>query len=83
MTSQRKGEYTAAQNERECPYIVEVPVPQNGLGATLLAMHEFHHDRKLEHRRGRGQHRDGRDYVRWCFAHIADADAFQKAFGAN
>jgi hypothetical protein len=25
--------------------------------------------------------RDNQDYVRWCFANRADAEAFEKAFG--
>ena len=83
MAIQRKGERNAAHNERECPYVVEVQVPPNGLGSTLLAMHDFHHDRKLEHRRGRGERRDGYDYVRWCFKDLVDAEAFEKSFGGK
>jgi hypothetical protein len=55
-------------------------VPPNGFGATLDAMYEFHRERGLADRRGRGQRRDNCDYVRWCFANPADANEFAKIF---
>jgi hypothetical protein len=79
----RTSEITAAQNERRYRHIVEVPIPPNGLGATLVAMHAFHRERGLELRRGRGRRREECDYVRWCFADRTDAEDFQKRFGGN
>ena len=78
--AQRKGERTAAQNESECPYIIELKMPPNGLGAKLDLIHEFHRQRGLDIRRGRGERRNDQDYVRWCFANREDAEAFEKAF---
>jgi len=77
------GERTAAQNEREFPHIVELQVPPNGFGAQLDAMYEFHRKRDLEARRGRGERREERNFVRWCFANRSDAEAFAKTFGGS
>ena len=40
--TRRKGERAAAQNVRECPNIVELEVPLNGLGTKLDYIHDFH-----------------------------------------
>jgi hypothetical protein len=53
--TQRRGERTAAQNERDFPKIVEFEVPPNGFGVKLDPMYEFHCQRGLETRRGRGK----------------------------
>ena len=79
--TRRKGERTSRANERDFPNIVELPVPPNGFGKTLDLIHDFHRERDLEARRGRGQRRNDQDYVRWCFADRADAEAFEKLFG--
>ena len=81
--TQRKGERTGAQNERDYPNIVKLAVPPNGFGAKLDAMYEFHRSRGLDDRRGRGQRRDNQDCVRWCIANRSDAEAFEKAFGGK
>jgi hypothetical protein len=81
--TQRKGRRTPVQNEREYPHIVEMAVPPNGLGTKLDAMYDFHRERGIEARRGRGSRRDVQDFVWCCFANRSDADAFQKAFGGN
>jgi len=80
VMTRRKGERTSRANERDFPNIVELIVPPNGFGRTLDSIHEFHRQRGLEARRGRGQRRDDQDYVRWCFASRDDADAFKTAF---
>lgn len=79
--TRRKGERTAHNNERVCPFKVELQMPLGGLGKTLDMIHAFHCERGLDIRRGRGQRRDDQDYVRWCFADLADAEAFGKTFG--
>ena len=77
----RKGGRTARHNEREFPNIVELPVPPGGFGAALNVIHAFHTGRGLEPRPGRWRWSEGQDFVRWCFADRADADAFEAAFG--
>lgn len=77
----RKGERTTRQNERECPNTVELKMPPNGFGKKLDLIYEFHRERGLDIRRGRGQRRDDQHYVRWCFADRTDAEAFKKCFG--
>jgi len=81
--SRRKAERTSRANERDFPNIVELPVPPNGFGAKLDSIHEFHRQRGLEARRGRGQRRNDQEYVRWCFADRADAEAFERFFGGE
>lgn len=81
--TQRRGERTAAQNEREFPHIVEMEVPPSGFGTNLDSMYEFHRQRGIEARRGRGQRRDNQDHVRWCFAKPSDAQDFAKTFGGK
>jgi hypothetical protein len=80
MASQRKGERSATQNEREFPNIVELPVPDGGFRTQLDSMYDFHRERGIEPRRGHGQRREGQDFVRWCFADGMDAEAFAKMF---
>jgi len=41
------------------------------------------HERGIAIRRGRRQRRDEREYVRFCFADEAAADAFHAAFGGK
>lgn len=67
----RRGERTAHQNERDFPNIVELKVPPNGLGPKLDLIHEFHRQRGLDIRRGRGQARvDSEIFIARGFAHL-------------
>ena len=68
------------RNERECPNIVELPVPDNGFGETLELIRLFHVKLSIEARSGRGRREEGRDYVRWCFADRMNAKAFCNMF---
>ena len=81
--SRRRGERTAAENERQFLHSVEMAVPPNGFGVTLDAMYQFHRERALEAHRGRGERRDGHDFVRWCFAEQSDAETFANTFGGE
>jgi hypothetical protein len=81
--SQRKGERAPAQNEREFPHLVKMVVPPNGFGSKLNAMYDFHRERGIEVRRGRGERRGEQDSVRWCFANRSDAEDFSRMFGGN
>lgn len=81
--ARRKGEITAAMNERDAPYIVELAVPEGGFGHALLAMYDFHRLRGIESREGRRQRRDEQEYVRWCFASVFDAYEFTQQFGGT
>ena len=57
-------------------YVVEVVVPPGGLGRRLDNMHEFHRQRGLKDQRGPRRRDDEHDYLRWCFADLATAEAF-------
>jgi hypothetical protein len=65
--SYRKGEQSPKANERNCPYIVELPVPDGGLGKKLDLIVLFHANLQIPVPRGTGRYAEGRHYVRWCF----------------
>ena len=73
------------RHEQDCPHIVEMRVPSTGLGGQLNEMHDWHHARLLEARRGHGrtdvEDREIVSYIRWCFKEPNDAEDFRLAFG--
>lgn len=73
------------RNEQECPHIVEIQVPSDGLGIRLNDMHDWHYARLLEARRGHGRtdvaDREVVSYIRWCFEKLQDAEDFRLTFG--
>ena len=81
--SRRKGEITAAMNERDLPHIVELPLPSGGFRSQSDDMLTFHRARGIEPRRGLGWHNDDEYYVRYCFADPAHADAFRHPSSAK
>lgn len=81
--SNRKAEATSLINERDYPYIVELPVPENGFGDQLDVMHLFHVNVGIEARQERGRYDEGRHYIRWCFADPQHATSFQALFGGE
>jgi hypothetical protein len=72
----------APLNERDYPHVVELVVPRNGFGQTLVAIMVFHRERGIETRRGRSKRRAGRNYCRWCFADAETAEQFRATFGS-
>ena len=81
--SRRKGERTARQNERECPNIVELPVPPGGFGKRLDEIFAFHRQLGIPDLRGNRQRRADQEFVRWCFKDREHADAFAARFGGS
>jgi hypothetical protein len=79
--SRRKGETTALMNERECPHLVEVPLPPGGWGSAGDAMLALHREHGIQPRRGRSRNEGEDFFVTFCFADPTHADAFQKRFG--
>jgi hypothetical protein len=79
----RKGEQTAHANERNCPHIVEFPVPENGFGKTLDFIFVFHANLGIEPKRGSRQRREDQEFARWCFADPQHAASFQALFGGE
>ena len=75
-----KGQRHAITNERDFPYVVEIVVPQGGLGKTLDAMYEFHARHNIHAKRGQGRRDHGGLFIRWCFADPTIADAFAHEF---
>lgn len=71
----RKGEATARSNERRYPHRVVVVVPPGGFGRQIEGIHAAIAALGVPLARGRGFRRADRDYVTWCFADAATADA--------
>ena len=76
-----KGRVSARAIERDFPHVVETVVLKGGLGKTLDAMHEFHKLNGIEAHTGKGRRdKNGRDYIRWCFANPEAAAKFGSQF---
>jgi len=76
-----KRRVSARAIERDFPHVVETVVPQGGLDKTLNAMHEFHRRHRIEAHTGKGRRdKNGRDYIRWCFANPEIAAKFAGQF---
>ena len=76
-----KGRVSARAIERDFLHVVETIVPEGGLGKKLDAMHEFHKYHKTQARTGKGRRdKNGRDYIRWCFANPGIAAKFASQF---
>lgn len=76
LSRRYKGQRTALHNERECPYWVDLPIPEGGLGRNIDRMHDWHSERGLPVRAGSG----GLWVARFCFADKANAESFAVAF---
>jgi hypothetical protein len=78
MTSY-KGQLSSKAIERDFPHIVEMVVPDGDFGKWLDAMYDFHARHGIQAQRGRWRRdKNGRDYIRWCFADPGLAAAFAK-----
>ena len=81
--SRYRGRQGAKSVEQDFPHFVEIAVPPNGLGNTLVAMYDFHARYRIVAKRGHGRHDDGASFIRWCFADPAVAAAFASEFNAS
>ena len=79
-----KGRQSPKAIEKDFPHIVEMIVPEGGFGKTLDAMYDFHarHGIRAINSTGR-RDENNRDYIRWCFADPAIAEAFASEFASN
>jgi hypothetical protein len=80
--SRYKGRQSAKFVEQDFPHVVDVVVPEGGLGMTLNAMYDFHARHGIQPKRGQGRHDANGSVIRWCFADPALAVAFARDFGA-
>jgi hypothetical protein len=78
-----KGAPGQRQIERDFPHIVETAIPPGGMGMLIDRMHDWHFSRGIESHHGRGRHKEGHDFIRWCFADAGTADAFISEFGGS
>ena len=75
-----KGRKSANNIARDFPHVVEIVVPPGGLGKQLNAMYAFHKQRGIQVTHLPRRRDDERDYLRWCFARRAIAEAFADEF---
>jgi hypothetical protein len=73
--SRRKCETIGAMNERDFPHIVELALPPGGFSDQGEGFEEFHRERGIPIRPGRGRHEATQFYVRFCFPNATAADA--------
>ena len=66
--------------ERDFPHIVDTAVPERGLRNKRVAMKDFHARYGIPPHPRRGRYKDGRRYIRWCFADRKIAEAFAAKF---
>ena len=78
-----KGRRRLKSTEREFPHSVVLLVPEGGFGRRLDAMHDWFAARGIDGIGGRGEKREDRDYISWCFADPQTADDFAAAFGGS
>ena len=71
-----KGRPLAKTIAREFPFVVEILVPEGGLGRRLDDMHAFHRQRRITDHHIPRRRDDEHDYIRWCFKDLATAIAF-------
>jgi hypothetical protein len=81
--SGRKGETIGAMNERDFPHMVELALPPGGFSDQGQGFEEFHRERGIPIRPGRGRHEATQLYVRFCFPNASAADAFRVRFGGE
>jgi hypothetical protein len=75
-----KGRPSAKTIAREFPFVVEIMVPEGGLGRRLDDMHEFHRQRRITDHHIPLRRDDEHDYIRWCFRDLATPEAFAAQF---
>ena len=75
-----KGRKSPKATEREFAHVVEIAVPQGGLGAQLDAMHYFHEARGIKACLGRGRREENLSFLRWYFTSPTIAEAFATEF---
>jgi hypothetical protein len=69
--------------QRDFPHIVEIVVPESGLGGTRDAMTAFHARYGVQARPRPGRYKNGSRYVRWFFADPDIAEAFAAKFAKD
>ena len=78
-----KGRIGSKETARLYPLVVEVMVPEGGLGRRLDDMHEFHRQRGITDHHIPRRRDDEHDYIRWCFKDVATAEAFAAQFSGT
>jgi hypothetical protein len=80
----RKGEVTKRRIDRDFPHQIAILIPEGGLVARLMAMHKFCDTRSMPYKTRSDLRREPpADFMRFCFADPAHADAFMAEFGGE
>jgi hypothetical protein len=78
-----KGQTGAKVTAREFPFVVEIMIPEGGLGRRLDDMHQFHRHRGITDHHIPRRRDNEHDYIRWCFKDLAVAEAFTAQFSGT
>ena len=78
-----QGQICFKEIARLYPCVVEIVVPPGGLGRCLDDMHQFHRQRSIKNQFLSRRRDDEHDYLRWCFADLATAEAFATEFSGT
>jgi hypothetical protein len=78
-----KGRPSAKTIARDFPHVVQIAVPPGGLGKRLNAMYSFHQQRRIQVAHAARRRDDEHDYLRWCFARRAIAEALAAEFSGE
>jgi hypothetical protein len=81
--SPNKGRPSAKTIAGEFPFVVEMMVPEGGLGRHLDDMYAFHRQRRITDHRAPRRRDEQHDYIRWCFKDLATAEAFAAQFSGT
>ena len=81
--SRYKGRASRQALLRDFPYVVEMVVPEGGLGRALDRMYEFHALRGIKAQNGAGRRVDDCEIITWMFADPAIAQEFALEFGGS
>lgn len=80
----RKGEVTKCRIDREFSHQVAIQIPVGGLVARLMTMHQFSTTHTMPYKTRGDLRRDPpADYMRFCSADPAHAEAFPAQFGGE
>src|SRR5690242_822944 len=78
-----KGRTSTSTIETIYPHVVEIAVPENGLGTRLDAMYVWCRSRGITPHHGQQRHEEGQDFIAFCFAVAQTAAGFAAAFEGN
>lgn len=79
----RMSKTTVRLKGRDCPFVVQVAIPDGGFECTLGAIKAWHHHNGNPERRGQRHLAGEQEFWRWCFDGLEIAKAVRHRFGGQ